>query len=357
MKICIIFGTRPEIIKISAVIKECIHTKINFVLIHTNQHYTKNLDEIFFKCLKLPKPKHNLKIGSGKHGEVTGKMIISIEEKLIEEKPNIVLVQGDTNSVLAGAIAASKLNIPIGHIEAGLRSFDHTMPEETNRIIVDHISDYLFVPTLEAKKNLLKEGLSKKKIILTGNTVVDALLGHIKIASQSKILKKLNLSEKKYILATIHRQENVDNKIRLLNIIKGLQQVSKIHNLQVIIPGHPRFIKMLEKFNISVNKEVITIIEPLDYLDFIHLEKKARVIITDSGGVQEEACILGTPCVTVRDNTERPETLFVRSNILSGTSTKGIKMATKKMLATKRVWKNPFGDGHSSEKILSVILN
>jgi UDP-N-acetylglucosamine 2-epimerase (non-hydrolysing) len=325
------------------------------VLVHTNQHYAKNLDEVFFKCLELPKPKHNLNIGSGSHGQTTGKMLALIEEKLIEEKPDFVLVQGDTNSVLAGALAAVKLNILVGHIEAGLRSFDRTMPEETNRIIVDHISDYLFVPTAEAENNLLKEGISKNKIYLVGNTVVDVLINHLNLAKKkSNILKSLDLKSKNYILSTIHRQENTSDKKTLANIFIGLEQVSRQLDLPVIIPSHPRLIKTLNSFHIKAGQG-IQLVDPVDYLDFIVLEKNAKIIVTDSGGIQEEACILGTPCVTVRQNTERPETVIVKANILAGTSPSKILSSSKKMTGNKIKWKNPFGDGKTSSKILKIL--
>lgn len=355
MKLCFIFGTRPEIIKISPVIKECQKRKIDFVLIHTNQHYAKNLDEVFFQCLDLPRAKYNLGVGSGRHGEITGRMIIELETRLLREEPDMVLVQGDTNSVLAGALAAVKLNIPVGHIEAGLRSFDRLMPEEINRTIVDHIADYLFAPTAGAQENLLKEGIAKKQIFITGNTVVGALLSHIAIAKKkSKILSRLDLSAKEYILSTVHRQENVDDIGRLKGIFNGLQKAAEKLGRSVVIPAHPRLIKMLRRFKIPVSQK-IKLIEPVDYLDFINLEKNAQLVITDSGGVQEEACILKTACVTVRDNTERPETIFVGSNILAGAGAEKISLAADKMSRKKTGWSNPFGSSLASAKIIDII--
>ncbi|MFA7193545.1 MAG: UDP-N-acetylglucosamine 2-epimerase (non-hydrolyzing) [Candidatus Paceibacterota bacterium] len=356
MKICIIFGTRPEIIKLSSTIKELESRGIDFVLIHTNQHYSKNLDEIFFDCLKLPKPKHNLNVGSGTHGQVTGRMLISIEEKLIEEKPDFVLVQGDTNSVLAGALAAVKLNIPVGHIEAGLRSFDTQMPEETNRVMVDHISSLLFAPTVDAINNLKNEGISEDKILLSGNTVVDALIDHSKISETSDILKRVNLKSGEYILSTIHRQENVDNESRLRSIFVGLEKVSEFTKLPILLPGHPRLIKMIDQFKIKPCEKII-IIEPVDYLDFIQLEKNSKIIMTDSGGIQEEACILKVPCVTLRDNTERPETIEVGANILAGADSEKILSSVKTMIDFNKIWENPFGVGDASRKIIDAILD
>lgn len=354
-KIGIIIGTRPEIIKMSPIIRECKKRGLNYFIIHSNQHYSEKLDTIFFKELNLPKPKYNLSIGSGKHGEITGKMLIKIEDILVKESPSIILVQGDTNTVLAGGLAAAKLRIPVGHIEAGLRSYDPNMPEETNRILTDHLSSFLFCPTSLTQKNLIKEGLLKSKVHVTGNTVVDALIQNIKIAEQkSTILNALKLKPSQYILATAHRQENVDNKNKLKNIIEGLEKISKKLNSPVILPAHPRLIKMLNEFKIKVGNGIL-MIEPVGYLDFLILEKNALIIATDSGGVQEEACILKTPCITLRENTERPETISVRSNVLVGTNAELILKSASKMLRVKNDWKNPFGNGHSAEKIIKII--
>lgn len=356
MKIAIILGTRPEIIKMSSVIRECQKRKIDFFIIHTNQHYSLELDAIFFQELNLPAPTYNLGIGSGKHGEITGKMLIAIEKVLADEKPDLVLAQGDTNTVLAGSLAAVKLDIPIGHIEAGLRSYDQTMPEETNRKVVDHISKYLFVPTKNAAKNLIKEGISKQSILIVGNTIVDTLYRNIKVVAskQSTILGTLNLTPKKYILATIHRQENVDNRERLENILKGLKKTVVKLKIPIIVPAHPRLVKMINAFGLKLKKN-ITLINPLGYLDFLTLEKNARLIITDSGGVQEEACILQTPCMTIRDNTERPETIDVGANVLVGTNPNKIFSTAIDTTRVKK-WKNPFGKGDSGKKIIGFLI-
>jgi UDP-N-acetylglucosamine 2-epimerase (non-hydrolysing) len=355
MKIFIILGTRPEIIKMSPIIRECQKRHLNFSILHTNQHYSQNLDKIFFKELNLPQPRYNLNVGSGTHAEQTAKILLGIEKILIKEKPDIVLVEGDTNTVLAGALAAAKLHIKIGHIEAGLRSYDREMPEEINRILTDHCSDLLFAPTKQAKEILLKEGVLSKKIFITGNTIVDAVFQNIKLAERkSKILKKLHLQKEEYFLLTAHRQENVDNKERLEGILKGVELISQKFSLPVIYSIHPRTRKMLKKFKLSVSKN-INLIEPLGYLDFLKLQQNAKLILTDSGGVQEEACIMKVPCVTLRDNTERPETLLVKSNILAGTNPQKIMKSAKKMLNLKKQWKNPFGNGTAAEKILKVI--
>lgn len=359
MKICIILGTRPEIIKMSPIILECERQRLDYFIIHTNQHYSENLDEIFFDELKLPKPKYNLKIGSGTHGEQTGKALIGIERVLIKEKPDIVLVEGDTNTVLAGALAAIKLHIKVGHIEAGLRSYDRIMPEEINRILTDHCSDFLFAPTEKAKEILLKEGILKDKIFVTGNTIVDAVYQNLKLAQKkSKILKKLTLKKEKYFLLTCHRQENVDKREKLKGILRGIDLIYKKFNLPIIYPVHPRTQKMMNKFNLKI-PQGLKLIEPVGFLDFLQLEVNAKLILTDSGGIQEETCILKVPCATLRDNTERPETLKVDSNILVGTKPKKILKGVQIMLnkLNKGIsWKNPFGDGKPSQKIIKIIL-
>ena len=355
MKIAIILGTRPEIIKMSPIIRECQKRRLQYFIIHTNQHYSFNLDRIFFKELNLPLPKYNLKVGSGTHGEQTGKMLIKIEEVLLNEKPDIVLVEGDTNTVLAGALAAVKIHIKVGHIEAGLRSYSEEMPEEINRVLVDHCSNLLFAPTKIAKDILIKEEIPKEKIFITGNTIVDAVSENLKIAQKkSKILKKLKINKNKYFLVTLHRQENVDNKEKLKNILKGLESVSKNLKFPVIYPIHPRTLKMIKIFNLKIPQN-IKIIEPIGFLDFLKLEANALLVLTDSGGVQEETCILKVPCVTLRDNTERPETLKVKSNILADSNSQKIVESVEKMLNSKREWKNPFGDGKSGRKILNII--
>jgi UDP-N-acetylglucosamine 2-epimerase (non-hydrolysing) len=355
MKIAIILGTRPEIIKMSSLIRLGQRKKMDYFIIHTNQHYSYNLDKIFFKELNLPSPKYNLKVGSGTHGKQTGKMLIKIEEVLLKEKPDIVLVEGDTNTVLAGGLAAKKLHIKVGHIEAGLRSYFREMPEEINRILVDHLSDFLFAPTKLAKDILIKEGIAKEKIFIVGNTIVDAVLENLKISQKkSKILEKLKLKKNHYFLATLHRQENVDFKGRLENILKGLELIFNELSLPIIFPLHPRTKKMIKTFNLKIPQGV-QIIEPLGFLDFLKVEANALLVLTDSGGVQEETCILKVPCITLRDNTERPETIKVGANILVGTNPLKIIKATKLMLKSKRHWPNPFGDGTTSQKIINIL--
>jgi UDP-N-acetylglucosamine 2-epimerase (non-hydrolysing) len=354
MKISIILGTRPEIIKMSPIIRYLAKIQENFFIIHTGQHYSYEMDKTFFEALELPTPKYNLDVGSGSHAEQTGKIMIGIENVLQREKPDVILVQGDTNTVMAGAVTASKLHIPIGHVEAGLRSYDRLMPEEINRVIADHVSDYLFAPTKIAQENLLREGISQTKIYITGNTIVDAVHQNLNIAQRSgNILKILNLLQKNYFLVTAHRAENVDDKKRLTKIIEGLFAIQKEYSLPVIFPIHPRTEKKIREFGINLDR--ITTIPPQGFLEFLQLEYNAKLILTDSGGVQEEACILGVPCVTLRDNTERPETVEVGANMLSGVEPESIFQSAEKMLGAQGTWKNPFGDGMASQKIINIL--
>ena len=312
------------------------------------------MDRIFFEQLNLPQAKYNLDVGSGSHGQQTGKMLAGIEEILQKESPDAVLVQGDTNTVLAGAVAAVKLGIKVGHVEAGLRSYDRNMPEEINRVLADHCSDYLFAPTQKSKEILLHEGIQEKKVFMVGNTVVDALDQNLEIAkSKTPILNLLGVKSGQFILATAHRQENVDDPQKFSGLINGLRSVQSEFKVPLIYPIHPRAKKQLEKFNI--NHQGITLVEPLDYLAFLQLESKAKLVLTDSGGVQEETCILGVPCVTLRDNTERPETLDVGSNILAGTNPSKILEAAKISCAHKKSWVNPFGDGTAGQKTVDIL--
>ncbi|MGD0329689.1 MAG: UDP-N-acetylglucosamine 2-epimerase (non-hydrolyzing) [Nitrososphaeria archaeon] len=353
--ISIILGTRPEIVKFSSIIRECERLNLDYFILHTGQHYSYDMDKVFFEQLELPEPKYNLGTGSGTHAEQTGKMMIEIEKVLKRESPNIVLVLGDTNTALAGALVATKLGIKVGHIEAGLRSYDRTMPEEINRILVDHCSDYLFTPTEKASNILLNEGIPKDKIFMTGNTIVDAVYQNLGLAEKkAEVLNKLNLSKHSYFLATIHRQENVDNKSRFENILKGLDRVSERFDIPIFYAIHPRAKKQMEVFGLKSDK--INFIEPLDYLNFLYMESKAKLVLTDSGGVQEETCILNVPCVTLRNNTERPETLEVESSILSGTNPKDIVNKVEFMLKKDIKWKNPFGDGNAGAKIIKILL-
>ncbi len=354
MKIAIVLGTRPEIIKMAPIIRECERLKIDFFILHSGQHYSYEMDQTFFKQLELPEARYNLDVGSGDHGEQTGKALHGIEKVLIDEKPDFTLVEGDTNTVLAGSLAASKLRLPVGHVEAGLRSYDRDMPEETNRIVADHISDYLFAPTPTSKQNLLKEGLDEKRIHVTGNTIVDAVHQNLEIAEkESGAIEDLGLTSGGYFLATVHRQENTDNVERLRNILDGLELVSREHCKPVVYPVHPRAKKRIDEFHLDYTG--LKCVDPVDYLAFLRLIGEASLVLTDSGGVQEESCILGVRCVTLRDNTERPETIEVGANLLAGTRPASILEHVQKSLENPTGWENPFGDGRSGRKIIDIL--
>ncbi len=354
MKIAVVLGTRPEIIKMGPVIRELGRRKASFFILHTGQHYSYNLDRVFFEQLGLPQAKYNLEVGSGSHAEETAKILTGVEKILQKENPDAVLVEGDTNSVLAGALAATKLHIKVGHVEAGLRSYDRQMPEEINRTLTDHCADYLFAPTGKAKAILLGEGIAEGKIFVTGNTIVDAIYQNLEMAGEKgNTLDTLNSKPKEYFLVTLHRQENVDNQARFASILEGLDKVATSFHLPVIYPIHPRSRKMMSEFHLEPQN--LTLIDPVDFFAFLQLESNARLILTDSGGVQEEACILKVPCVTLRDNTERPETIEVGANVLAGASSDRILECSKAMLGRENNWLNPFGDGTAGRKIIKIV--
>ena len=363
MKICVILGTRPEIIKMAPVIDEINRRSHELLLIHTGQHYDKEMSDNFFLYLELPKPNYNIHVGSGSHGKQTALMMDGIEDVLISEKPDIVLVQGDTNAVLAGALVAQKLHIPVGHVEAGLRSFDVSMPEEINRMGADCCSHLYFVPTEESAINLALEGYLPKDIFITGNSVVDTCFRNLKIAENSStIIDDLNLDNLNNIITfTMHRAENVDDKQRLQSIIGALMELK---DFNIIFPIHPRTKKTLENFGLYKKFESlphIHITKPIGYLDFLVLISKSIIILTDSGGLQEEAITLNVPALTLRYNTERPETVTAGGNILVGSDKDYILETANKILNNEEFYnnmknaKNPYGDGNSSVQILDII--
>lgn len=350
IKIAILVGTRPEIIKMAPVIRECQKRKLDYLIIHSKQHYSERLDGIFFSEFNLPPPKYNLNVGSGGHANQTGRILIELEPILMSENPDVLLVQGDTNTVVAGALAAHKLHIKVGHIEAGLRSFDQTMPEESNRIIADHISEYLFAVTDLQVGHLIKEGLPESKIFKVGNTIVDALLSHrVQAEKNTQILSELKLQKKEYYLLTSHRAANVDTPDTLNEIV---QLITKMPG-KVCWPIHYRTQKVIKENSIDLPANLIWT-EPVGYSDFLTLLSNCSAVVTDSGGVQEEACILGVPCVTIRDSTERPETVDVGANVLVNRNPEAMVAALNRSV---RPWINPFGDGHTAERILDIIMD
>ena len=366
MKIAVVLGTRPEIIKMAPIIDEIVNRDIELCLIHTGQHYDKEMSDNFFRDLEIPSPDYNIHVGSGSHGKQTGLMMKGIEEVLMDEKPDIVLVQGDTNAVLAGALVASKLHIAVGHVEAGLRSFDMTMPEEINRRACDIVSTMYFIPTEESAINLLAEGFSRKNLFITGNTVVDACFRHLEIARkrgfEEKSLADLDIDNMDNILTlTMHRAENVDDKSRVTNIIGALKELNQMN---IIFPIHPRTKNTLQNFGLFDelnNLNHVHIIKPLGYLDFLQLTAKSSLILTDSGGLQEEAITLDVPALTLRYNTERPETVTAGGNILVGSDKDVILENANKILNDEefaekmRNAPNPYGQGNSAEKTVDAI--
>ncbi|KRQ87431.1 UDP-2,3-diacetamido-2,3-dideoxy-D-glucuronate 2-epimerase [Caloramator mitchellensis] len=350
MKILTVIGARPQFIKAAPVSRE-IRKQHKEIIVHTGQHYDENMSSIFFDELDIPKPDYNLNVGSGNHGNQTGNMLIKIEEVILNEKPDAVLVYGDTNSTLAGALAASKLLIPVIHVEAGLRSFNKAMPEEQNRVLTDHISDLLFCPTETAVKNLKNEGI-EKGVYNVGDVMFDSILYNIEIAKEkSNILDRLNLASKEFILVTIHRAENTNYKDKLTNIFNALKDSGE----KVILPLHPRTKKFLADYGIDVG-ENIEIIEPVGYLDMIMLESAAKKIVTDSGGVQKEAYFLDVPCVTMRRETEWVETVKDGWNILVDSDYEKILDAINNF-EPKTKKSNYFGDGKASEHIAELLKN
>lgn len=349
MKVLTVLGARPQFIKaapVSRALRES-HTEI---IVHTGQHYDANMSDIFFEELHIPKPDYHLGVGSGNHGKQTGQMLADIETIILDEKPDYLLVYGDTNSTLAGSLAAAKLHIPVIHIEAGLRSFNKKMPEEINRIMTDHVSEFLFCPTDTAVKNLHDENITKN-VINVGDVMYDAVEYNRKLAAdKSKILQKHDLKSKEFLLITVHRAENTDNLENITNILKAFSEIED----QKVWPIHPRTKHKLESMGFDLASiPNLLVIEPVGYLDMLTLENHAKKILTDSGGVQKEAYFMQVPCVTLREQTEWVETLESEANILVGTDVKAILEATRKEVSP--TYKEVFGDAKASEKIVQAI--
>jgi UDP-N-acetylglucosamine 2-epimerase len=349
MKVASIVGARPNFIKLSPVSRE-LRKKMDEIIIHTGQHYDYEMDRIFFNDLGIPSPDYHLNVGSGSHGYQTGEMLMRVEEILEIEKPDLVLVFGDTNTTLAGALAGAKLDLKVAHVEAGLRSFDRSMPEEINRILVDHCSHFLFCPTETAVSNLRTEGITKN-VYNTGDVMVDVQKECMTIAdNRSLIMDELDLIPKSYYLATIHRAANTDDPNRLRSIASALSSIGNI-----VFPCHPRTkmrLKALDLWNM-LDKN-IKVIKPIGYLDMLILEKNALKILTDSGGMQKEAYLLGVPCITLRDETEWLETVNDGWNALVGTDKNKIMQMTRTFVPLGKTRK-AFGTGDASKKIAKLI--
>lgn len=357
MKYCFILWTRPEIIKLYSCIKFCEKNNLDYFIIHSNQHYSTNMDKVFFNELQLPEPKYNLWVNGWTHWIMTWKMMIEIEKILQEEKPDIVYVQGDTNTVLAWWLVASKLWIKVAHIEAWLRSFDMTMPEEINRICTDHLSDYLFSPTYRQKEILQKENINENKIFVVGNTIVDAvyMIKKLSKSKTNKVLSIYNIIPDNYILLTSHRPANVDNKENIESILKAMMDLKSISWKKILFPIHPRTRNNIIKFWLEDLLDNFQVIEPVGFFENIILESNAYFIATDSGGIQEEACILEKKTLILRENTERPETLDVWWALLVWNDKQKIIQAFKELENKKINWYNPFWDWKTAEYIFKII--
>jgi UDP-N-acetylglucosamine 2-epimerase (non-hydrolysing) len=360
MKIISVVGARPNFVKIAPIISEFKkHEKIEHLLVHTGQHYDKNMSDVFFHQLGIPEPDINLGVGSGTHAEQTGRIMMEFENIIAKEKPDLVIVVGDVNSTIACSITAKKCGVKVAHIEAGLRSFDWTMPEEINRIVTDRISDMLFVTEKSGIENLRKEGVPEGKIFFVGNVMIDSLYQNLPKIRQSEAIKKFGLKPKEFCIATIHRPNNVDTKESLKEVMDIIEKVQE--KLKFVLPLHPRTKKNAERFGLldrlSKMKNLI-LLEPLPYLEFLNLVLNSKFVLTDSGGIQEETTFMQVPCITMRPNTERPVTIDEGTNILIGNDKERLfKEVDNIMLGKIKKGKIPeLWDGKTSERIVDVIL-
>jgi UDP-N-acetylglucosamine 2-epimerase (non-hydrolysing) len=371
MKILLVAGARPNFMKIAPIvraIKQIEHgNQILYKIVHTGQHYDSEMSETFFRDLKLPSPDLYLGVGSGTHGEQTARIMIEFEKACLKEHPDMVVVVGDVNSTLAASLVASKLSIPVAHVEAGLRSGDRSMPEEINRILTDRISEYLFTTCEDANKNLEKEGILKEKIYFVGNVMIDTLL---QFKAKAETYAKIKMSGREYALLTLHRPSNVDDQKAFKNVLEALKKVSK--RIPILFPAHPRTQKQIKVFgyeryfnvlNLNLKnpihpKNSINLTGPLSYLEFLNLMSNSKWVYTDSGGIQEETTILGVPCLTLRENTERPITVKEGTNTLVGNHREKILEESFKILDGRgkkgkipKLW-----DGKAAERIVNIIL-
>ncbi len=353
MKPMIVASTRPELIKLSPVMRAFDKRAIKYTFVTTGQHYDDSLFGNFIKDLELRTPDYDIKVGSGSQAYQTSVAMVELERLMVKEEPDVVIVQGDTNSVLSSALAAVKLHIPVAHVEAGLRSFDKIMPEEINRTVADHCSRVLFAPTEESGLNLINEGIDPEDVHVVGNTVVDATVGGLAIARKRS---KQRDGPSGYLVLTLHRSENVDDPQKLKGIIEAISMLDE----RIVFPVHPRTRNMLEKFKLKTGN--ISLKGPMGYLDFLMLLSTAKAVLTDSGGIQEEAIVLNVPCITLRTTTERPETVEAGGNVLAGVDPEDILEKTRTVLNDRKLYsemksaRNPLGDGMTGERIADILL-
>jgi UDP-N-acetylglucosamine 2-epimerase (non-hydrolysing) len=354
VKIAVVVGTRPEIVKMAPIVRACQARGVPFSLLHTGQHYSFEMDGVFFRELGLPAPDVNLEVGSGTQVYQVAAVLSGMDRVLADLRPDVVLVEGDTNSVLAAAIAAHRGGRAVGHVEAGLRSYDRAMPEELNRILTDHLADHLFAPTEVSRGILLGEGVAAERVHVTGNTVVDEVERQRARAARPGLTEEFGVEPGRFALATLHRAENVDHDERLRGCLRGLTDVARALELPVLAALHPRTQARLAALGGDWTQG-LRVLPPLGYLDFLGLHAAAALMLTDSGGLQEEACCLRVPCVTLRDNTERPESVTAGANVLAGADPGRIVAAARDMRGRPRDWANPFGDGHAGERIVDLL--
>ncbi len=362
LRILNIVGARPNFIKIAPILREMSRypDRIQTLLVNTGQHYDLEMVDYFFQDLDIPKPGINLGVGSGSHAQQTARIMTSFEHVCLEYSPHLILVVGDVNSTLACALVASKLGVKVAHVESGLRSFDRTMPEEINREVTDLLADFLFTTSEDANINLLNMGIPGEKIFFVGNVMIDSLNGHLEWSNRRSVLRDLDVEDSEYALITLHRPSNVDNSIVFDRLLDAFDYIQK--RVKLIFPAHPRTLKNIEKFKLDdkVRKmENLKIISPLGYLDFLALMNNSKFVLTDSGGLQEETTVLGVPCLTLRDNTERPITISLGTNILVGSDTKKIIAESDRILdgKGKKGQIPPLWDGKASERIVKVLLD
>lgn len=360
MKLTIVAGARPNFMKIAPLIHEIEHVKskgadISYRLVHTGQHYDPKLSHVFFSELGIPEPHVNLEVGSGTQAEQTAGIMIGFEKELMQHKTDLVIVVGDVTSTMACSIVAKKLNTKVAHIEAGIRSFDLEMPEEINRMLTDAIADYFFTTTEWANENLCKAGIPDNRIFLVGNIMIDTLLKNEPRFEKPELFNAHHLEEGNYMVMTLHRPSNVDDPAHLENLLQAI--IENSNGVPLVFPVHPRTKNTLEKINFKSDKVILA--EPLSYLKFNYLVKHAKAVITDSGGIQEETTVMGVPCITMRNNTERPETVSIGSNILIGSSINALKEALAVLF--KGEWKKSgipqLWDGNTASRIVEVLLH
>jgi len=360
MKIFLVAGARPNFMKIASIYEEMkkYPDKFEPLIIHTEQHYDDKMSKIFFEDLCLPEPDVCLGVGSASHAVQTAKIMIEFEKELIKDSPDLVIVVGDVNSTLACSLVASKLLIPVAHVEAGLRSFDRAMPEEINRLVTDSLSDYLFTTCEDANENLKREGIPEEKIFFVGNTMVDTLLRFKNKYRSTSVLFQMKIREKEYALLTLHRPSNVDNAKNFTPIIDAIEEIQA--RIKIIFPVHPRTRKQIKNMNLEdrfTNMQNVVLVEPLGYLDFMGLFTNSKFVLTDSGGIQEESTVLNIPCLTLRENTERPITVKEGTNIIVGVDKEKIVKESRNVLnGTNKAGKSPkFWDGKAAQRIIKVL--